>query len=187
MIDFEIQSSAPISQAFLALGINRFVAAAHHVKHLPYQRNTDKNNPLIVLEEQQGTCSTKHALLVQLAHENQHNSIALILGVFKMGGEYSKSVGNVLAKYKLSYVPEAHNYLRYEGKIYDYTTPTSAAEDFKNDLMVEIPITPQQITDYKVDFHKQQLQRWIEEEQLPYTLYEIWAIREECIAALANN
>lgn len=186
MIDFKIDSNGIVSQYFIGLGYTKFATAANFIKHLPYQRNSDKNDILSVVKDEYGTCSTKHAILAELIAEN-NQSINLVLGIFKMDAGYSSTVGNVLAKYNLPYIPEAHNYLSYEGTRYDYTNPTSSPKDFEDSLITEQTITPKQITNYKVQFHKEVLQKWIEEENLPYSLAEIWAIREECIAALSNN
>lgn len=186
MIDFKIDSTKPVSQHFKSLGYTQFVTAASFIKNLPYQRNADKNDILSVVKDKYGTCSTKHAVLAELIIEN-NQSINLVLGIFKMDAIYSNAVGKVLAKYKLPYIPEAHNYLSYEGIRYDYTNPTSSPKDFEDKLITEQTITPNQITDYKVQFHKEVLQKWIDEEHLPYSLTQIWAIREECIAALSNN
>lgn len=187
MIDFEIGNNGEVSQQFIELGYTRFSQAAQFIKYLPYRRNTDKKDKLAVLKENCGTCSTKHSLLAELAIENQQPAIELRLGVFKMGENYSKPVGEVLKKYNLPYMPEAHNYLAYNGERYDYTNSESSKADFENELIIEEVITPQQITDYKVAFHKKVLQQWIAEKNLPYTLAEVWSIREECIAALSVN
>lgn len=59
--------------------------------------------------------------------------------------------------------------------------------EFELALLEEIEISPDQITDHKVEFYKEFLSRWIEINKTPYTLDELWKIREECIAALAKN
>ncbi len=186
MIDFKIDSNGIVSQHFMQLGHTQFATAANFIKQLPYQRNTNKNDILTVLKNKFGTCSTKHAVLATLAIEN-NKPITLVLGVFKMDTQYSVLVGEVLAKYNLPYIPEAHNYLVQNGIRYDYTNSNSSSKDFENLLITEHTITPQQITNYKVQFHKEVLQKWIEDDNLPYSLVEIWAIREECIAKLSNN
>lgn len=186
MIDFKIDSIKPVSQYFIQLGYPQFATAANFIKNLPYQRNADKNDILSVVKDKYGTCSTKHAVLAALVAEN-NQGLDLVLGVFKMDANYSNAVGEILAKYHLPYIPEAHNYLMLEGTRYDYTNTTSSPKDFEDKLITEQNITPNQITDYKVQFHKEVLQKWIEEENLPYSLAEIWAIREKCIAALSNN
>jgi len=63
------QRSGKITNAFLHLGMGDLRQAARHVQMLPYGRNVHPDNPLVVLEEQLGTCSTKDALICRLAHE----------------------------------------------------------------------------------------------------------------------
>ena len=55
-----------------------------------------------------------------------------------MKGSYNKKLIPVLEKYGLNEMPEAHNYLRINGEIKDFTTNKSSAEDFRNDLVKEI-------------------------------------------------
>lgn len=186
MMDFKIKSNSIVSQYFTKSGYTHFAGAAHFIKHLPYRRNINKNDILSVVKDGFGTCSTKHAVLAELIAENNQN-IDLMLGIFKMDAHYSNAVGKVLAKYNLPYIPEAHNYLRYNQVRHDYTNPTSSPKDFEDKLITEKAIQTHQITDYKVRYHKEVLSKWIKEENLSYSLDEIWTIREECIAALSNN
>jgi hypothetical protein len=51
-----------ITDRFIGLGISDYRQAAHFVSRLPYRCNSDPSDPLIVLDEACGTCSTKHAL-----------------------------------------------------------------------------------------------------------------------------
>jgi len=64
-----ISDHGPLSREFIALGCTDWKAALCYVKKIPYARNSDGNNFHLVLGEQCGTCSTKHALLVALAEE----------------------------------------------------------------------------------------------------------------------
>ena len=62
-----LQSARPISSVFMDRGIDNFRAAGRYLHHLPYGRNTDRADFRLVLTEGRGTCSTKHALLAELA------------------------------------------------------------------------------------------------------------------------
>ncbi|OYU84688.1 MAG: hypothetical protein CFE24_05145 [Flavobacterium sp. BFFFF2] len=66
------------------MNISHFQQAADFVKQLPYGRNLDKENLVSVLSDGCGTCSSKHALIKQLAIENQFESLKLCMGLFKM-------------------------------------------------------------------------------------------------------
>src|ERR1041385_4464432 len=58
-----------LSASFRNVGCLSFTDAARYVMHLPYGRNTRRSDYQLVLIEQKGTCSTKHALLTALARE----------------------------------------------------------------------------------------------------------------------
>lgn len=182
--DFTIQNGNQISDTFIAFGINTFSDACTYIKQIPYGRNTDKTNTLCVLQENKGTCSTKHALLKTLADENGMLDVRLVLGIFKMNGQNTPAVLKTLANYQLDYIPEAHNYLKHNDTIIDCTTTKEL--DFLTYLLNETEISREQITDYKVAYHKNYLNTWLQTEKVPYTLDEIWNIREACIAALSK-
>jgi len=57
--------------------------------------------------------------------------------------------------------------------------------ELADNLLTEIEITPDEITEYKVRYHQDYLAKWLEDEGLPYSLDEIWQIREECIKEIA--
>ncbi|MDR2269573.1 MAG: hypothetical protein LBF27_01600 [Sphingobacterium sp.] len=187
VIDFEISgNNGIISTAFNKLEIKTFAEACKWVNDLDYSRNNEKHNKLILFEELCGTCSTKHALLKRLADENDNTSIKLFLGIFTMNGENTPAIKYVLDKYNLEYIPEAHNYLRYHNDRLDFTGIGVDETKFKLDLLEEIEISPDQITEYKVQYHKNYISHWIETNKIPYTLDELWKIREKCIEALAH-
>ena len=52
--------------------------------------------------------------------------------------------------------------------------------------MLEEPIEPDQITDYKVQFHMRVLESWrMRQAFVEYSMLKLWSIREECILALS--
>lgn len=186
--DFPITANDPVSAAFLQKGIYNFSNALHYVRHLPYGRNPDKTRLESVLEEGCGTCSTKHALLVRLAHAHQQDRVQLLMGIFQMNGQNTPRVAATLAAHNLDYIPEAHNYLSVEGIRIDCTNARSSPADFLPDLLVETTILPEQITAYKVQYHRNYLQQWLQEHpEIPYTLEELWTIREQCILDLSQK
>lgn len=175
-----------ISDAFINNNASDFRQAANFVKYLPYGRNTDKGDPLILFKDGRGTCSTKHATLYRLAQEQGYKEAELWMGMFKMNRINTPRVVAVLEKYQLTYIPEAHNYLRINGSILDCTGSNSSAGNFENDLLAEIQIKPDQIGAYKVSWHVNFLKEWCNIQRTPYTPEEIWNIREQCIAALTG-
>ena len=186
--DFEIKSSGQISKEFVGRNILTFNQASLFVRELPYGRNADKNNLASVFTDGCGTCSTKHALLKTLADENNFKTVKLIVGLFKMNKKNTPEISATLLQNKLEYIPEAHCYLKYEDQIIDMTKLNSKPSDFLDDLLEEIEILPEQISDYKVNYHKNYLTTWLaNNKEIKFTLNDIWKIREQCIQDLANK
>ncbi|MEI7510525.1 MAG: hypothetical protein WCJ62_13800, partial [Flavobacterium sp.] len=69
-----------------------------------------------------------------------------------------------------------------------FTKIGSKPSDFENDLLEEIEILPNQITTFKVEYHKKFLQNWLNENNnIELNLNELWKIREECIQNLTTT
>ena len=132
-----------VTAAFLGIAKIDLRTAAQYVCELPYGRNSDPNDPLIVLVEQRGTCSTKHALLRRLASE-QRIDIALVLGICEMTGGNTPGIDPVLRRHGLSHLPEAHCYVRTEGKRIDITrAPSGRLVEPIDRLLYEEEIVPE--------------------------------------------
>ena len=179
--DFPLDAEGEAGRRFAALGIGGYRDAARHVRSLPYGRTSDRSDWRLVLEEGRGTCSTKHALLAELARENGR-PVSLVLGVYEMDGENTPGVGGVLDGYGLPFVPEAHCYLVYDGKRVDLTREGGGEEPER--FLQEEEIDARQIGDYKVEAHQGFVRRWAERRGLDPA--QVWRAREECIAALAE-
>jgi hypothetical protein len=169
------------------MGIEDFDGAAKYTRELPYRRNTNKTDLSFVFLEECGTCSTKHALLRQLAIENRKDELKLMLGIFKMSPLNTPRLSGTLDQYGLTYIPEAHNYLKAGNEILDFTKKNSSPKDFINDLMSETEIQPDQISLFKIKYHKKVLQEWLlQQPHLKYSPEALWKIREECINVLSK-
>ncbi len=185
--NFELTANATLSSIARQLGLNNFEEAAKYIQQLSYRRTSRKSDLSLVFKEECGTCSTKHATLAQLALENNISSIELTLGIYQMMEQNTPGVGKVLEATRLTYVPEAHMYLRHQGQRFDLTfNGMEAALSPFDSLMDEISIEPQQIGDFKVHYHKQFLKQWLVKQSFSYSLDEVWKIREACIAALST-
>ena len=179
--------ASTITSAFLRIQAEDFRSAAQYVSLLPYARNTHPDNPLVVLIEERGTCSTKHALLRRLAIE-QNVDIALVLGIYEMSERNTPGVGNVLGRYGLAMLPEAHCYLRMAGSRIDVTPAIDQAPTERiSRFLYEEDIDPSQITGYKTGLHKRFLAQWIIDNGGlgGRSLSDLWDIQEECIARLS--
>ncbi|HKZ09068.1 MAG TPA: hypothetical protein VJU81_26610 [Methylomirabilota bacterium] len=162
-----------------------FAGAARHLLTLPYGRITEREKFWLVLEEGRGTCTTKHALLAELARE-QAIDVQLILGIYEMHEGNTPGVGRVLGAHGLAGIPEAHCYLRHQGRRLDITGVPPGAAPIERFLHEE-PITVGQIGAYKIEVHRRFLRDWIARTEAVRgrSLDEVWRIREACIAALS--
>jgi len=176
------------SAVFMSGGVLDYRSAARFVSHLPYRRNSTVGDPLIVMRENCGTCSTKHALLRRLASE-QGLDVALTLGIYEMHERNTPGVGPTLAKYGLASLPEAHCYLRYRGKRIDVTRAACRPAEAIAQFLHEEDIDAEQIGVYKTTLHREFLRRWTAESGAGSGrgLEELWRIREECVAALSSE
>ena len=187
-LNFDIKPVGTISGKFLANNISTFREATKFVRQLAYGRNENKADLTTVFTDKCGTCSTKHALLKQLAEENNFVGLKLITGLFRMNSNNTPKISETLKRYNIEFIPEAHSYLKYGNLILDFTNKTSKPEDFENELIEEIEIRTDQIADFKVNYHKQYLISWLAKQKtLNFTLDELWKIREQCIADLSTT
>ncbi len=156
------------------------------VRHIPYGRNSNRTDFSLVISENKGTCSSRHAFLKDYADQNNIPNIELTIGIYKMN-EQNTQIGTTLSENNIDYIPEAHCYLKINGEVVDVTNPGSDFNKIKNDILVEITIEPNQVSDFKVNYHKAFIQNWIIENRINYSFEEIWAIREQCIENLSKT
>ena len=153
------------------------------VKQIPYGRNANRDDFSLIISENKGTCSSKHAYLKDFANKNNIPNIKLIIGMYKMNEQNTK-IGTILSQNKIEYIPEAHCYLKIDDKTVDITSKDADFEKIKADLLLEIEIEPYQVADFKVDYHQNFIKNWLKETNSNFTLEQIWKIRECCIEKL---
>jgi len=156
------------------------------VKNIPYGRNANRYDFSLVLSENKVTCSSKHAFLKDFADKNEIENVKLFIGIFKMDEVNTPRLGDLLSKNNIKYIPEAHCYLKINQIPFDVTTIDSFYDKIKHDIIEEIEITPNQVSDFKVAYHKAFLKKWITETNQNNTFEEIWEIREQCISKLSE-
>jgi len=166
-------------------GINSWSHLLQYVRDLPYGRNSDRANFDLVISENCGTCSSKHALAKKIADLNNID-VQLIIGIYKMDASNTPGIGSYIADASLDYLPEAHCYLKSYGCVIDLTSDNSFFHKIEDGVMEEIEIKPDDVISYKVDYHKSFLKKWISKNDIPYDFSQIWKIREECIASLVD-
>lgn len=163
-----------------------FKTLIEKVKNIPYGRNANRYDFSLVLSENKGTCSSKHAFLKDFADKNEIENVKLYIGIFKMNETNTPKLGDLLSNNKIKYIPEAHCYLKINQVPVDVTTVDSFYDKIKQDIVEEIEITPNQVSDFKVTYHKAFLKNWIKETYQNNTFEEIWEIREQCISKLSQ-
>ena len=164
----------------------KFKELIDKVKNIPYGRNANRYDFSLVLSENKGTCSSKHAFLKDFADKNEIENVKLYIGIFKMNEVNTQKLGDLLTKNNINYIPEAHCYLKINQIPVDATTSDSFYDKIKQDIMEEIEILPNQVSDFKVEYHKAFLKKWIKETNQNNTFEEIWRIREQCISKLSE-
>lgn len=65
-------------------GIETWNELIKYVKKLPYGRNSNRTDFGLVISEEKGSCSSKHALLKKVADLNNIENVKLILGMYRM-------------------------------------------------------------------------------------------------------
>jgi hypothetical protein len=182
--DFALSAATETGAAFVARGARGFHDASRLVWRLPYGRNADRADFRLVLAEGRGTCSTKHALLAQLAAEHGAE-VDLVVGIYAMRDANTPGVGAVLARHGLDALPEAHCYLRGGGTRLDVTRADAAAAEPIGHFLYEEAITPGGIGAHKEALHRRAMQRWVADRLPGWMADDAWRVREACIAALA--
>jgi len=180
----EIKPHKGISSAFLANNLFWFDDCVHYIHQLPYGRNTHRDDFSLVLEENKGTCSTKHALIKALADE-QNILLSLVLGIFLTTSDHDPRIAPLLEKYNLPAIPEAHCFLKFREVRFDITFSGEIQFPSQDEIINEYLITPTQIGKYKVQKHKDFIDAWIAENHITYSAEQIWDIREEWINLLS--
>ncbi|WP_430403226.1 hypothetical protein [Fluviicola sp.] len=187
MLDFNLTSNELYSTAFRELGIHTFSDACTFIHQLPYGRNANRFDFLLVLSEGKGTCSSKHALLASLALENGIEHLELIVGIFLMSPETNPSLEGFFSDKSYKTIPEAHCYLNYKGERLDFTALDFDMEKIAPKIVREQRIDPNQVSDWKIMIHKHYLQGWLNRNPvIQMSLDEIWKDREEAIGLLSQ-
>ena len=186
--DFMIEAEGPFSEAFRQLKVHSFSEACQWVKDVPYARNSNREDLLLVLRENRGTCSSKHGLLTALAEENACQDIELIAGFFLMSPETHPKLTDFFADKPYSAIPECHCYLRIKGERFDFTGTDDLQTRVAGRFLREQRIEPQQVGKWKPKIHWEYLNSWLKRNpQISLTTDELWADRESCIRILESE
>lgn len=179
-----LNSNNYLTNLIRSKGITSWENLLLYIKNVPYGRNENRDDFSLVIKENKGTCSSKHAFLKAVADQNNIPNVELIVGLYKMN-EANTKIGTILSENDMEYIPEAHCYLKINGKRLDLTSKEADFEKIKSDLIEEIAIEPYQVGDFKVNHHKEFIKKWLNESTLDHTFEELWNIREKCIENLS--
>jgi hypothetical protein len=184
MTDYKLISNDELTELAMSNGIETWNQLTNFIKALPYGRNKNRKDLGLVLSEKKGTCSSKHALLKSIADFNNVPNIGLIIGIYRMTESNTPKIGTELTENSIKFIPEAHCYFKINGNRIDLTTKESEFDKIKKDILQEKEIEPNQVSKFKVDYHKDFVKRWLKETNSKFTFNEIWRIREKCIENL---
>ena len=116
----QLTNNGVVSARLLELKINDFQAAAQFLLDIPYGLNDTKDDPLIAIKDNRGTCTTKHMCFATLAEELSID-VVKTLGIYEMTETIVQGTNNLLKKYQLPYIPHTHCFLEYKNYRVDLT------------------------------------------------------------------
>jgi hypothetical protein len=183
MYQTPLSSSDLLTQQIRASGIHSWEDLLTYVKNIPYGRNANREDFSLVLKENKGSCSSKHAFLKEVANQNNIPNIKLIIGIYKMN-ETNTKIGTLLSDNGIDFIPEAHCYLKINKDRIDCTTPKSNFSKIDKDILEEID--PFQVGQFKIDYHQNFIKKWLSTSKTVTSFEQLWAIREQCIAFLSQ-
>lgn len=186
-MDIQLTSNDPLTIDIVESGVVSWEDLIRCVKTFHYGRNTNRTDLSLVWNERKGSCSSKHAFLKMMADLNQISGVELMLCIYKMNAHNTEKVGEVLDEFNIDFLPEAHCYLRFENEAIDVTTMASSLQSIENDILEEQVIRPDQVVDFKVDYHKDFMRKWGEKYHPELAFEQLWVIREHCIDALSSR
>ena len=185
-LDYKLTSNDDLTSLATQKSVATWNQLVEYVKKVPYGRTSDKSDLGLVIVENTGTCSSKHAFLKKIADLNHIPNVKLILSIFRMNLLNTPKVASVLTNHQMGYMPEAHCYLKFNNECIDVTSKHLDFSKIKHDIVEEIEIKPEQVITFKEEFHKKFIKDWIIKEDLTRSFEQIWDIREQCIANLSK-
>lgn len=187
MENLELNSKGLLTLELRSRSVNNWNEFLSYIRNLPYGRTSNRTDLKTVIKENKGTCSSKHALVKKIADENDIKGVELIMCIYKMNSMNTPGIGDEIVNNNLTYIPEAHCYIKIKNEKIDLTSPDSDLSRINSDVLNEVSIKPFQVVEYKVNYHKNFIKDWIAENSLSFTFDKIWSIREKCIKNLEYN
>jgi hypothetical protein len=184
--NYTLSSKDELTELAKSNGIDSWNSLTEFIKNLPYGRNKNRTEFGLVLSEKKGTCSSKHAVLKSIADLNNIPNIKLVIGIYRMTKLNTPKIGTELTDNSIDFIPEAHCYLKINDNRIDLTTNKSEFQKIEKDIIQEKEIEPEQVTKFKVDYHKEFIKNWLKVTNSEFDFDQIWKIREKCIKNLTE-
>ncbi len=165
-------------------GLENLQELIDYLRSIPYGRSSTRGQLDLVIKENKGTCSSKHALLAAIAIEQGWDFVELILCIYKMDEDNTPGVGVVMHEAGLAYLPEAHCYIKIQDRALDITFDNSNIDRLRPYIIEELSIKPDMVGIWKADYHKEYIKEWTKSEHPKRLWTEMWSLREACIRAL---
>ena len=118
--DKPITEAGPVTKKFLELGIESFHTACRYVHELPYGYNSNREDVMILFQENKGSCTTKHGVIATLAEEIDL-PIGKTVGIYALTEDIVTGADQILSKYALPYLPMIHCFLESGDRRVDLT------------------------------------------------------------------
>lgn len=176
------------STQFRARGARTLRDAGRVLQEMAYGRLAEGHTYRQVLHDGRGTCSTKHAVLAEVATEAGVAAL-LTVGLYDMCEANTPGVGDILTAAGLPSIPEAHCYVILDGDRIDVTRARTIQTYDIGEIHDEFVVEPEELATHKESIHREFLSTWMAAH--PALVdgrgeVEMWNIRELCIAALAE-
>lgn len=182
-----LSSNDDLTSDLLEAGVVTWDDIVRSVQCFHYGRNSNRNDLNLVWYERKGSCSSKHAFLKQIADLNNIPHVELVFAFYRMNEKNTPGIGQILIENGISFIPEAHCYLKINGKELDITNTHSDFNRYKNDIIESKEIAPNDVIENKVIWHQEFIRNWINETGQSKSFEEVWRIREACISELEKR
>ncbi len=177
-----LNSKGSISEAAQQLQLKDFHGVIEHIWNLRYYRVSESGRYDLVLPEGCGTCSTKHAALVALAHELEESAVQLQLALFIINHKTFPKLRKIFKEHPTKSFLEAHCFIVYKEQYFDFTfkgnSPLHSAQIYGEPIQISVS----DIGKNKEQWHRKEMLHWCNENELDFALH--WQLREACIQEL---
>lgn len=179
---FSLLAKTALCAEVRAHGFFHFDRLAEHVRALPFGRPRWANDPLAVLHEGRGTCSSKHRLLAEVAHACGHDEVGLGIGLYEMNAHNSPGVGPVLQAAGLDSIIDTRCHLTVGAHRFDFSGLGAGEASPFDALLAEHRVQPTELSVTNDRLLREALASWASTRGI--TPASARALREACVAAV---